>query len=459
MRLGCVVALSLAVLGSPRAGAEEFALRYESRASDFSFLGSSSVELFATQVPPAGDWVLPPFSSKSPLFLLAPLGDRAVLLVLDRIDSLGVKSKGRGFTRVYCDSNGNRDLTDDPIVESRERSSAVWVGSLFSDEEIGGGFSAELTVTIEVDGHRTPYSFCIWQWPELESRQPEDGAAENSEAPGVTVQMLTLCHYAGEVTLPGPRGRTTYHVALYDRNLNGRFDDRGRCLQEGSSGRERRGSASGDSLLFAPRETRSRTSRDTVLFCDLLAVEDRAYRVSFDHGTAKLRLDPVTEPCGTIELSSYVEQISLTTVDDAHYVVGLFTRGALPLPAGSYQVESYHVFKRDPQGDLWYLAARGASKGTVFTVKDGECTRLEFGEPYSAEVVVSKNPRPGLFGSSKVSLGFRVRGIAGETVSDLRHVSGTRTAIPLESARPAPPSYTITKTTGEVVGAGSFSYG
>lgn len=65
---------------------------------------------------------------------------------------------------------------------------------------------------------------------------------------------------------------------------------------------------------------------------------------------------------------------------------------------------------------------------------------------------------------SRVSLGFDIEGKAREFVTDLSHISGEQTQIPLSKEedlghRPQEPTYKIVKIDGEVVTQRSFRYG
>ena len=67
--------------------------------------------------PPEGDWKLPELTGEHPVFARLGLGEGEYLMILDR------KARDEGFyTRLRIDTNLNRDLTDDPVVEGTFRS-------------------------------------------------------------------------------------------------------------------------------------------------------------------------------------------------------------------------------------------------------------------------------------------------------------------------------------------------
>ena len=158
-----------------------------------------------------------------------------------------------------------------------------------------------------------------------------------------------------------------------------------------------------------------------------------------------------------------VEHLCLATEDGKHAVMACSSGEKLRIPDGRWRLIQYQVLRKDGEGDLWALSA-GSTKATP-VLAIGEGTRLPFGEPYTATAFV-----PGYVYQQFAMTGrleqawieFYLRGASGEVVSDLTHVSGDRTKIPLaanRSDRAKEPTYTIVKTSGQVVAEGSFQYG
>lgn len=93
---------------------------------------------------------------------------------------------------------------------------------------------------------------------------------------------------------------------------------------------------------------------------------------------------------------------------------------------------------------------------------------LDFGEPYvvSAEVPESRpaNVQGSAAAKSSAYLLFTIQGNGKEDVSDLSHIKGTQTKIPLSEKeglthRPKEPTYTVFAADGKTVAQGSFEYG
>jgi len=131
----------------------------------------------------------------------------------------------------------------------------------------------------------------------------------------------------------------------------------------------------------------------------------------------------------------------------------------IKVPAGKYRLYNYQIFKKDKQGDLWRLKATATTETPFLTVDGKGKLVVELGEPYVpvVEVRVREN-------RSRASIGFDVEGRGKEFVTDLSHISGDQTQIPLSEEedlnhRPKEPTYKIVKTDGEVVSQGSFRYG
>ncbi len=131
----------------------------------------------------------------------------------------------------------------------------------------------------------------------------------------------------------------------------------------------------------------------------------------------------------------------------------------IKVPAGKYRLFNYQILKKDKQGDLWRLNATATTESPWVTVAGKGKSVVEFGEPYVPviEVRVREN-------TTRASIGFDVEGKAKEFVTDLSHIDGDRTQIPLSEEenlghRPKEPTYKIVKTDGEVVAQGSFEYG
>jgi hypothetical protein len=137
----------------------------------------------------------------------------------------------------------------------------------------------------------------------------------------------------------------------------------------------------------------------------------------------------------------------------------------IKVPKGKYRLLKYTALRKDEQGDMWRLSAGATTESPVITVGGKGRSVLIFGEPYTPVVDVTElGGRSLLKELRRVFLYFNVEGKGKEFLTDLSHISGTQTRIPLSEKkgrghRPKEPTYKITKAGGEEVARGSFKYG
>ncbi|MEW6742741.1 MAG: hypothetical protein AB1486_08275 [Planctomycetota bacterium] len=133
------------------------------------------------------------------------------------------------------------------------------------------------------------------------------------------------------------------------------------------------------------------------------------------------------------------------------------------VPRGTYRLVQYDSYRRDPQGDHWYLRATATRRTPWLRWEEDDVAKLELGEPYTPEVWLAPSPGSGRTPGTpeELVLQFGIGGVAGERVVGLGHIWGQKTAIALDrkGALPREPTYTILGTGGEVVAQGSFEYG
>jgi hypothetical protein len=198
---------------------------------------------------------------------------------------------------------------------------------------------------------------------------------------------------------------------------------------------------------------------DALTLGDMLLVKDKLFKVSVSTAEGKMTLTPLTENLASLQLASDAERFSLHSEDEKHCLMAYQPEKKIKVPAGKYRIFNYQILKKDKQGDLWRLNATATTESPWVTVEGKGKSVVEFGEPYVpvVEVRVREN-------TTRASIGFDVEGKAKEFVTDLSHVSGDRTQIPLSEEenlghRPKEPTYKVVKTDGEVVTQGSFEYG
>lgn len=418
-------------------------LKYQKHpAESEDFYPSGSISLEKMMESPPGEWKFPALVSEHPIYAFVKIGDKKKLCILDYQNA-----SERFYNRFYFDSNGNRDLTDDPFVEGT-------VNLLQNNQRYTVDFPG-MDTRIEIDGKSVPYSFrpsVRVSFAQLERR----GFTEESVRRYITASLRLNCSYTGEFQIQGQK----YRVILGDSNCNGRFNDRFNLLETKTLGEVRRRPilSRGDGFIITTENKID--SSDLQLCGDWLVVEDKLFEVTINTVNRKMTLTPMTDNLGALELAMETERISLYSEDGKHCLVMYRPNKKIKVPAGKYRLYKYQALKKDEQGDLWRLCAWATTESPFVAVdRKGEVV-LEFGEPFLAIVDIIQ-PRGR---SSRALIAFTVEGKVKESLIDLSHISGDKTQIPLSEEedlghRPKEPTYKIVKADGEVVTQGSFEYG
>ncbi len=413
--------------------------KYPAGSDDFYPRGV--VALGEIMEPPSGGWKFPTLVSEHPIYAFVEIGDKQKLCILDQQNA-----SNKFYNRFYLDSNGNGDLTDDPFVEGTVK--------LAENKQSYTVEFPGVDTKIEVDGRSLPYSFCPYVRTRLFQLERR-GFTDETVRRYVALSLRSNCSYTGELKIKGQK----YRVILSDYNCNGRFNERFTLRKMNVRAEIRRMPifAQGDGFIITDKDKID--AYDVQLCGDWLVVDDQLFEVSIDMAKGKMTLKPMTENLGSLRLTMQTECMSIYTEDGQHLLMMYQPREKIMVPADKYRLFKYKALKQDKQGDLWRLSA-SANTESPFIVVDGEREAvLEFGEPYVSIV------NAGVRGeSSKGFLSFSVEGRAKETLSDLSHISGDKTQIPLSEEeglgqRPREPTYKVVKSDGEVVAQGSFEYG
>ncbi|MHC4077243.1 MAG: hypothetical protein ACYST0_02240 [Planctomycetota bacterium] len=438
--LGAVLLLSSAVSTQTL----EFPLEYQKhpeRYRDYVPSGSAPVRLVSQC--PDGKCTLPKFTGKHPLFSTLTLGDSELLIVLD------IQKKGDRFpSRIFFDRNGNRDLTDDPVLN----------GQLFFSEEDDycfAQFRGGCDVEFQRGGKKLSYSvgFSL-HGQNLKGLSLAKLAKQPSRFAAFSVQ--SNCSYASTLELDGAK----YRVVLGDGDCNGSFSEKASIDERGvwADGFYVRGDT------FCLTDKKELTYHDEFTLGSRLLVGDNLFDVKIDTAAGKLILKTVATMRLPLKLSHAPERLFVQT-EGLKQGVMMFRPGPVArLPAGRYRLLTYQLLEKGKDGDLWYIAAEATKSSPFVTLAEGNQATLPFGEPfvhfaevpdYSVEMF-RENPRDG------VQLAFVIEGRGKERVSELALVSGRPRSIKMSresEGLPLEPSYTIVKSSGQKVKSGSFEYG
>ena len=388
----------------------------------------------AAAVKPNSGWKLPKLTTDKPYNVLLSLGDKQHLLVFDK-----KKAEDKAYTRLWFDTNGNNDLTDEMPIDGTSQNMGDVADGNFSIQ-----FSS-VDVWITVDGAKLPY--CI---------QPVlYGYAGSNGEVSVNFSYTVICAYSGTFRVGGAE----YTMWIGDRNGNGRFGDTPKILNSQMPDRRSPLYADGDVMYIS--DGKALSFYDSQTLGDLLLVNDTLFRVTLDIPKRKMVLTEIKSGLSPLKLAAKPERLTLLTEDNKHCLMVFKPTGdVIQLPSGNYHVLYYEISRKDPQGDMWRLIAGGSAESPVVTVKPNGGAILAIGEPFIPLITL---PQTGRTSASlgNLPLSFNIEGQGREIMTNLIH-EGTATRIPLSKnrkERPKEPSYTIVKNDGEIVAKGSFEYG
>ncbi|MHC4815164.1 MAG: hypothetical protein ACYTGW_08870 [Planctomycetota bacterium] len=423
----------------------EFPLEYQKhpqRNMGYVPMGSATMRLVSEC--PTGEYTLPEFTGQHPLFSTLKLGESEFLVVLDL-----QKEDDRFPSRLFLDRNGNRDLTDDPVLNGRVH--------FYGDNRCITSFTDGCDVEFQLDGKRLPYSvrFSL-RGHNLEEFSLSKLAKQPSKFAVLAVR--NRCFYKSSLELDGKK----YRVVLGDSNCNGSFVDKASVDARVVSADTGPFYLRGDTFFLTDKKKLTR--RDGFTLGGRLLVGDDLFDVEIDTAAGKLTLNTVVEKRLPLKLSHAPERLLVQT-DGSPQGVMMFRPGPVArLPSGRYRLLKYELFEEGEDGDLWHLAAAATKDSPFVKLGEGSEATLPFGEPFVHFARVPsyytktfrRNPQNG------VRLSFVIEGRGKELVSDLALVSGSPRSIKMsrtKKTRPLEPSYAIVKSSGEQVESGSFEWG
>jgi hypothetical protein len=387
--------------------------------------------------PPNGDWKFPEFVSTHPIYSLVKLGDEEKLLILDR-----QKTEDEFYNRIFFDANANRDMTDDPVIDGNTESIP---GRQYEIVK----FPA-VDIKIKVKGVSLPYSFR----PDFFGRLiavDEGNISEELLNRMIYLYLRINCMYQAEFEIDGD----AYYVYLGDANCNGLFYEK---FALRGLGTPLPGPTpifnTGDNVFISPDEEID--MYDQQACGDWLLVKNRLFEVSINQTKEKMTLTPVSQNLAPLKLAMQTEHLSLYTENGEHFLTTCMPDKKIDIPKGKYRLYNYKVLKKDDQGDLWSLSARATTECPWIILDDSGDPELEFGEPFVVSAKVREN--------RGAYISFSMLGRGKEDISDLSHIKGDRTKIPLSKIkglthRPKEPTYTVLTADGKTVAKGSFEYG
>lgn len=342
------------------------------------------------------------------------------------------------YSRMYFDANGNRDLTDDAVIESKEDP----ISEVFSILRFP---PIDLEYTLQ--GQTLPYSVSVEMFRYLKRTDNRP-----------TYNIKTAGFWSGTVDVGG----NPYKISLGDMDCDGEF---GAPIR-------RNPARSADLAFTGDRVCVNRPDApigpyDCLFISKHLFIGDRYYGFDVRTSERKIILTPMEMPPVALKLDPEIYQVQLVSTDFKTALCLFEPAGMVHIPAGTYHIASYVSSRTDEQGDKWALIAysdyetaklQAGGSDPAATTAD-----LPVGPPYRALVVNEENQ----FKKIEVlnddwRLLLSVKGRGDEFVGGIAHVEGQDTHYALSTNRPdspAEPAWKIVSEDGEVAASGVFEYG
>ena len=242
-------------------------------------------------------------------------------------------------------------------------------------------------------------------------------------------------YMAGDVKLGGQ----TYRVAVFDKDLNGRYESAfgadGKivpwwradaiAIDAGQDGKFSRG---GDGSEIMP-------------LVKAVCVKDVYYRVQVAPDGSSIKFEKYEPKMGTLDIGAAASLMALSETG-IHSLSG--SDGKWQVPEGKYLGESLSIAKTDADGKEWRLMAASVGPLENFEVRGGQATAIKIGPPLTLKVEAGQPE------SGQISLDLALAGKGGETYSvGLR--KGT-------SSLP-PPKVKVLDASGKVLAEGNSEFG
>jgi len=292
--------------------------------------------LQTTQNLPRGDWKLPPLTTDRPLYVLLRLGDSVHLLVTDKS-----KTGDKFYSRLWFDSNGDGDLTDEKPVSGLpgERN------NLFTTQ-----FPA-INFMIKLEDKRLPY--CLK--PSLNGRMVSESSFQSGT--GASFSYTVQCAYSGSFTVNGRQ----YRIQVGDSNGNGRFSDYSTIADVQNPFGRSRIYPKGDNLYIT--DGSKMNFNDRMPLGDLLFLNETLFYMKLDIPNGRMILTEINKGLSPLKLTLKPERFTLFIEDKGHCVNMYKPSGNVTmLPAGKYRLLEYQVVCKDEKGALWRLKALGTNE-------------------------------------------------------------------------------------------------
>ncbi len=368
----------------------------------------------------------PDYQCDKPIRNTVELGTREYAFALDSTDI-----QSEGYNRLYFDKNGNGDLTDDGVVEPREKRIR---------SEYGYCYYPRIDMIVDAGEEQVNYSFFFTAYSRIRSGSVYRGY----------VLLYSGAYREAEIELNGK----SHTIVIQDFNSNGVFNDGWKVDRNVRTADNRLYVPRGDTVYIDPDlnnvnsvgyDLTDRSARCPV--SKIICIDGDFYEVEISPSGDELSLTPSSLPLGKIENKNRASQIVL--LSDNHGALKLDSREkeAVAVPAGEWSLMEYMIVPEGtPMNDnrpRTFVTAAAAMDTPTVSVSEGNTVPYAFGPPYRALV------NPSGRGSSTARLSLKIVGSAQEICTDLS----------VNGSRPPKPTLSIATPEGEIVERGNFEWG
>jgi hypothetical protein len=363
----------------------------------------------------------------------------AYAVVLD-----AANGKGPPCDRLYFDANGDRDLTNDPVIKAAKVKTA----------ELGGVMSFFRPLTLELPGETGgPYAVTIMAYYVKEC--PGCGEEHSYAAAG------SACYWEGTVQF----GDQTRRVVLLDGECNGLFNERNPSTIEYPYG------YGGDQLLVLadgrkPVKLTPDLAAQAMPLGRYVRVGDSFYGIEPAPDGSSLKVATREAPTGILRVNVQHRYRLQLIGEDGPITIDCSTPESR-LPVGEYLLREQMVIQTDAKAREWVLETSPTHSFSLLT-GPGEETGMG-ARPGMLEVTADSKPELAAFGPplvvsldasvteeedeeekwEVVQIGLSLAGEGGDSVS----------GILVDGVQPPAPKFRIVSAEGKVVAEEAFEYG
>ena len=317
----------------------------------------------------------PALTSEKPLRGVFTLGGRPLPFILDASGTLK-----KGYDRLFVDLDGDGDLSDEEVIRSRAPKEPERKGGLWPKPDMGLAHRVFTPISVTLGEGEAAYSYAFTF---------QSDTWEMNGGLQTWCAIFPALYRAGEITVDG----VTRKVALFDHNVNGRFDDIHRKVETGEGNPP--AILPGDIMLFGPdrepldpvRNLRG-VAENRFAVAKTVRLDEALWSLAVTPSGNRMTLDPSPLPTG--KLATFREGSILHLFNERIGVLVYRGGGSVipTMPAGEWWLMEGVLFADFQASDRHAnrISASSGLEGPRVTVREGRTAVLPFGPPYRGEV-------------------------------------------------------------------------